>query len=95
LKTKAICLVDVADIKPGRAVAERSYRRGCHQTAARIAAQLARMNSLMEALDFLEELTDVLSEFRHDNRPHLALLDEALSEARRRTAEEEAVERVT
>jgi hypothetical protein len=39
-KPTLVCLSDVPRSDPATSVAERSYRRGCHQTAARIARQV-------------------------------------------------------
>jgi hypothetical protein len=55
---------------------ERVYRRGCHQTAARLRDCAPGCRSLPQALDLLGRAEDVLAELRHEPAPVLDLLDE-------------------
>ncbi|OGG46691.1 MAG: hypothetical protein A3F84_25150 [Candidatus Handelsmanbacteria bacterium RIFCSPLOWO2_12_FULL_64_10] len=82
---KLVRLSDIPDHDPGADVAERSYRRGCHQAAGLIAREIEDMESIREAVTFLNGLTDILGELRQDQKPHPTLLHDAIAQAKRRT----------
>ena len=64
---------------------ERAYRRGCHQVCARINDLLDSCKDFRGVKDFIGVLEDVLCEYREDpNEGGLALLDVAVTEARKR-----------
>lgn len=75
---KLVRLSDIPATDPGMDVAEKSYRRGCHQTASRIATEIRGMRSLSVAARFIEHLADMLGDFRYDREDHPVLLDEAI-----------------
>lgn len=52
---------------------EVAYRRGCHQTAARIYGRLMAGADM----EWVGRLEDVLLELRNDTELHVSLLDEA------------------
>jgi uncharacterized protein YozE (UPF0346 family) len=61
-------------------ISEKSYRRGCHQTAAKILAEVQRLPNKEKIVRFLEALTGILHDLRYDPKPHPVLLDVALEE---------------
>lgn len=60
---------------------EMIYRKACHQTASRIYSTATGLKSREEIISFLGAMEDVLQEIREDQKLHLSLLDEAISEA--------------
>lgn len=61
---------------------EISYRKGCHQTVARIYGAIQEFKTRDEIVDFIGLLEDILGSFRHDEEPHPNMLDEAISRAK-------------
>ncbi|MGA2526356.1 MAG: hypothetical protein ABSF79_07055 [Smithellaceae bacterium] len=60
---------------------ERTYRKGCHQTAAMIHSAIGELKSKDEIIQFVGALEDVLADIRGDSEPHPGLLDEARQKA--------------
>lgn len=78
---KRMTLRDLREESDGHSC-EMAYRKGCHQTAARINDLVVAMTSRADIVEFLGLLEDVLEEFRYSGKPQGCLLDEAVQKVR-------------
>ena len=58
-------------------VAEASYRRGCHQTAFKLANLLEEYDNIHKARGMVNDITNIIGDMRYDRKSHVNFLDEA------------------